>query len=759
MTRRLLAPLFVLAVMIGLVAQAADPQAPAKKPADVTKKKVDGDKLTPEQIEAAQKEAALKEDQLKRQFDEVKQMLLRLAQRLDSSPKPEDRDKAKILREALNATSTQTIDAKLIALAAALKGSGAFSDLDQLSTLIKENNDLRTELRALIDLLLKDNRDAELKRQREETEKLLEKLKEVIAKQERHRTQVEMGRRDNKDLAKEQRTIKENTKDLYDPNRKSDKGAEAKGEGKGAGKDSKEARGEGKDDTKGPKGTAKEEKGGEGKSAEGKDGKSGEGKDGKSGEGKDGKQGEGKGGEGKDGKSGEGKDGKSGEGKDGKQGEGKAGESKDGKQGEGKDGKSGEGKQGEPKSGEGKPGSPKEGKPSDGKGGEGKPSDAKSGAGKQGEGKGGKQGEPKSGQDSKGRGEGKGEGKPGQPSDGKSGQPNQGKQGEGKGGQSQQGQQGQPGEGKGEGDSGGKSPPPSNQQPQEITQAKKKIRDATDKQDSAEKNLDKNKKPEAVEDEDQAVARLKEAQKKLEDLLRQLREEEAERLLAQLQSRCERMRAMQIAVRDATINIDKAIQNNADKKPSRADAQSSNVQSDKEEEIVKEANNAIKLIETEGTAVAFAEVFRQVRGDMMNVRDRLRRTDVGVVTVAIENQIIDDLGDMIEALKKARQDNKNRNQQQQQQQQSGPPPDPRLLDVLQELKLILARQKRVNARTELYGKQYPDEQAITRTIEGLPPEERERAEMLLKELKELAEQQGKLSKVTDDIAKGKNKAN
>ncbi len=291
MTRRLLAPLFVLAVMIGLAAQAADPQAPAKKPADVTKKKDDGDKLTPAQIEAAQKEAALKEDQLKRQFDEVKQMLLRLAQRLDSSPKPEDRDKAKILREALNATSTQTIDAKLIALASALKGSGAFSDLDQLSTLIKENTDLRTELRALIDLLLKDNREAELKRQREETEKLLEKLNEVIAKQERHRTQVEMGRRDNKDLAKEQRNIKENTKDLDDPNRKSDKGAEAKGEGKGAGKDSKEARDEGKDDTKGPKGTAKDEKGGEGKSAEGKDGKSGEGKDGKSGEGKDGKQG------------------------------------------------------------------------------------------------------------------------------------------------------------------------------------------------------------------------------------------------------------------------------------------------------------------------------------------------------------------------------------------------------------------------------------------------------------------------------------
>ena len=159
MIRRLLAPLFLLAVAFSLlVAQAADPQTPAKKPANVTKKKDTGDKLTPEQIEAAQKDAALQEEQLKRKFDDVKQMILRLAQRLDSSPKPEDRDKAKVLREALNAASTQSIDAKFIGLAAALKNSGAFSDLDQLSTLIKENNDLRSELRALIDLLLKERR-------------------------------------------------------------------------------------------------------------------------------------------------------------------------------------------------------------------------------------------------------------------------------------------------------------------------------------------------------------------------------------------------------------------------------------------------------------------------------------------------------------------------------------------------------------------------------------------------------------------------
>jgi hypothetical protein len=159
-----MAMLFITTLAFGLVVRAADPLPQDKKSADVAKKKDEGDKLTLEQIEAAQKEAALKQEQLKRRFDEVKQMLLRLAQRLDSSPKPEAKAKAKALRDALNATGTQTIDAKFITLASALKGSAAFSDLDRLCMLIKENNDLRTEIRSLIERLLKDRKDLDLLR-------------------------------------------------------------------------------------------------------------------------------------------------------------------------------------------------------------------------------------------------------------------------------------------------------------------------------------------------------------------------------------------------------------------------------------------------------------------------------------------------------------------------------------------------------------------------------------------------------------------
>jgi hypothetical protein len=727
MSRRLLAVLGVLATVFVLAARAEDRlplKIDSKAKSDV--KRTDG--ADPRvKIE----DAANQQEALKRQFDDFKQKLLGLAQRMENSAKPEDREKAKILRLAIKKASEEGVETKFSSLIDTLKTNDAFKNTEQLQEILKQNEELRRNLREIMDLLLKDDRDAELRRKKEEYARLLEELKTVIRKQELVLNKTILPRTKNKDLAESQSKVRKDTDALVNP--KANKGAEAKhGEGKDS-KPGKEGVGEAKNDTKDPKADSKE-----GQAGEGKDGKSGEGKDGKSGEGKDGKQGEGK-----DGKSGEGKDAKAGEGKEAKAGEGKeakAGEGKDGKAGEGKDGKDG-------KPGEGKDGKAGQGK--DGKPGESKPGDAKPGESKAGE---SKSGEPKKG-DSKGKGEGKGDskGKAGQA--GKSGE---GKQGEGKAGQS--GQPGQPQQGQqGEAKSGGsKSGPPQQQPSQEQSQIKKKIEDAEKYQERAEDNLRKDNRKDAPEDEEAALNKLNEAKKQLEDLLRQLREEEIERLLARLEARCRHMLALQKAVRDGTVELDKVIKANPKSEPGRADQQASNVLSDKEDEIVKEATAGLRLLEAEGSAVAFAEVFQQVRGDMQTVATRLRKTDTGIVTVTIENQIIETLEEMIEALKKAQADNKNKSKSPPPG-QSGPPPDPKLIDLLAELKMIRSMQKRVNARTELYGKQYAGEQAP-------PPEnastedERERYDRIQHELKDLSKRQEKIGKVTHDIATGKNEA-
>jgi len=594
-----------------------------------------------EDNKAVQVDVTGSQERLKQQFKDFTTDLLRLAQRLENSPKAEDRDKAQALKNALKAASEQGIEVKFTTLILALKTSNAFKNIDTLQGVLTQNQEIRDDLRKLIDVLLKDDRESALRKEREEVQKLLEKLKEVIEKQERVQANTELGKLGKTDIAKAQNKVTKETKDLVDPKKAGD-----------------------------PK--------------DGKDSKDGKGKDGK---------------DSKDGKGGDPKDGK---GKDSKDGDPKDGKGKDSKDGDPKDGKGKDSKDGDPKDGKGK--DSKGGDPKDGKGKDSKGGDPKDGKGK----------------DSKG----------GDPKDGKGGDPMDSKSGE----------------------SADMPPNP------ETQIAKKQIQEGVKEQEAAEKKIEKDDKQGASEDQAKAVDKLKQAQKKLEELLKQLREEEIERLLAQLQGRCEKMLAMQIAVKDGTVALDKIITGNPDKKSSRAEDQKALELSDKEDEISKEANKALTLIEAEGSAVAFAEVFKQVLGDMNTTAGRLRRADVGEVTVAIEDDIIDALKEMVAALKKARKDNQEPKPPMPPMPPSsgGMPPDQKLIDMIAELKMIRSMQIRVNNRTTIYGKQIEGEQ-VPNIAKVADAKEKEKAVGVRKEFKDLSTRQQKLSKVTEDIAKGRNK--
>ena len=579
---------------------------------------------------AVQVDVTGSQERLKQQFKDFTTDLLRLAQRLEASPKAEDRDKAMALKNALKVASDQGIEMKFSTLILALRSSDSFKNIETLQGVLTQNQEIREDLRKLIDVLLKDDRESQLRKERQEVQDLLEKLKGVIEKQERVQANTELGKLGKNDIAKAQGKVTKETKDLIDP--------------KKAG-DSKDSDGKGKD--------GKDSKGSDGKGKDGKDSKDGKGGDGK---GKDSKDGDSKG-----------KDGKGKDGKDSKGGDGK-----------GKDSKGGEGK--------------------DSKGGDGKGKDSKGGDGKDSKG-----GDSKSGQDSQ---------------------------------------------------DGSAQPSPSSP---ETQNAKKQIQEGINKQQEAEKKIAQDDKKGASENQSEAVDKLKQAQKKLEDLLKQLREEELERLLAQLQSRCEKMLAMQIAVRDNTVSLDKTILSNPDKKATRADDQKALELSDREDDILKEATKALTLIESEGSAVAFAEVFKQVVGDMQTAAGRLRRADVGQVTVSIENDIIDSLKEMIEAFKKARKDNQQpKPPSQPSQSNPGQPKDNQLIDMIAELKMIRSMQVRVNNRTNLYGKQLEGEQ-VPSVAKVADAKEKEKFESFRKEFKDLSGRQQKLSKVTEDIAKGRNK--
>src|SRR5207253_2024943 len=123
-------------------------------------------------------------------------------------------------------------------------------------------------------------------------------------------------------------------------------------------------------------------------------------------------------------------------------------------------------------------------------------------------------------------------------------------------------------------------------------------------------------------------------------LLRQVREEEIKQMLANLEARCRLLLQMQIEVQEGTIRVDQAIARSTGRQPTRGDLQKSLRLSDREGEIVKQADQAVQLLEAEGSAVAFTEVFVQVRDDMKTVQRRLGKADVGKVTQVIEDEII-----------------------------------------------------------------------------------------------------------------------
>jgi hypothetical protein len=202
-------------------------------------------------------------------------------------------------------------------------------------------------------------------------------------------------------------------------------------------------------------------------------------------------------------------------------------------------------------------------------------------------------------------------------------------------------------------------------------------------------------------------------------------------------ARCQQMLQMQIAVYNGTVQVDKAFQqdSNRDSEANRGNVQKAIDLAKREGQIVEIANKAIQILETEGSAVAFPEVFHQVRDDMKAVERRLGKADTGTVTQVTEQDIINTLKDMIEALKKAQKGGGGGG--------GGGKSNQNLVDILSELKMIRAMQVRINSRTKTYAEQYTGEQAAKPDIQ--------------KELSDLAQRQFKIYEVTNNIARGKNK--
>jgi len=300
-------------------------------------------------------------------------------------------------------------------------------------------------------------------------------------------------------------------------------------------------------------------------------------------------------------------------------------------------------------------------------------------------------------------------------------------QGKGQAKSQKDGQQGQ-----GQGDAQEQSQTPSKQAPahQRLEAAQQRMREA-------QKRLEQAQRKQAIDEQEEAIRQLEQARADLQRILRQLREEEMERTLAALEARVLKMLQMQRAVYDATVRLEKMSQSQGKE---NLEIESGRLSS-KEAQIVLEADKAMLLLREDGTAVAFPEALGQAKADMQQVVDRLARTNVDQITQGIEQDIISALEEMLQALQQARKDLEDRRQRPPP--SEGQPRDPPLVDVLAELKMIRTLQVRVRTRTARYSKLVEGEQA--------------RNAELIEALRQLAERQRQIHRITRDLEMGKNR--
>src|SRR5262249_47644192 len=148
-------------------------------------------------------------NRLSREYKQFEELLLRLTQRMEKSPRPEDRAKAEALRKAIDIANREGVENKFEKLLTTLLGKDSSRNLttDDLEKAGGQNDELIKILKERLDVLLTDS---ELLKKQEEARRLTEIIKQLdkqIKDEKIRQSAIDGGKVDNKTNAKEQNKI------------------------------------------------------------------------------------------------------------------------------------------------------------------------------------------------------------------------------------------------------------------------------------------------------------------------------------------------------------------------------------------------------------------------------------------------------------------------------------------------------------------------------------------------------------------------
>ncbi|HET6573562.1 MAG TPA: hypothetical protein VFG68_08170, partial [Fimbriiglobus sp.] len=189
----------LLAAAVGLFALTSGLTAqPPAKPAPADTRTV-GDLRTPQERNA----------ELFRKFQRE---LLSLAQKLERSNRPEDKERAKVIYAALDLSRKENVEAQFQKIIAGMvRGTGNLQDLNRI---LGEDQQLTKALQDILTILLTDDESARIKAEIAKLEAFLKEARAILRQQQtiRAMTDAQKGKPDR--LAKNQDDLAGKTKDL-----------------------------------------------------------------------------------------------------------------------------------------------------------------------------------------------------------------------------------------------------------------------------------------------------------------------------------------------------------------------------------------------------------------------------------------------------------------------------------------------------------------------------------------------------------------
>lgn len=302
------------------------------------------------------------------------------------------------------------------------------------------------------------------------------------------------------------------------------------------------------------------------------------------------------------------------------------------------------------------------------------------------------------------------------------------------------------GRAEGRGDPAGPSQPETDDGDEESSRARRtrqRLEAAERRMRAAEAQLQRSRRREAQAEQDKAIEELETARAELEEILRQLREDEVDRMLVQLAARVRQMLKDERAVRTgagdlAAVAADPG-SDPEDRERKLEAARLGRLQAS----VGQAAQRALIIVRDDGSAVAVPQALHQVRDDAEQASRRLERGDVDGTTLGLLDDLVAGLEELLAALEQAQNAARSGREGRDREGGRGPPGERPLVDAIAELKMLRSLQLRVNARTSRFSQLLGADAAVSDHPE------------LRAALGRLAERQRLIERAARDIASGR----